>query len=458
MSSRAHLAWKTLTWLTFTRESLDPERLQEALSIQPESAGSDPDFVPSMSCVLECCLGLVIFDEHANTVRLVHFSLQEYLETHLRTIYPLGLEEIALDCYTYCSYQTFSNSPCANEASIVARLDQYPLMEYFAKHWRFHTLACSDIPRVQAAVIKFMSSDPHRINHRQMSRFIVGYRKHYYAAEEAASTHTLHMLASLGHTEIFKQALTLHMDKINLQTALVGHTPIITAASAGHVEIMRHLLRHGADPLIPNWYGNALHCAAEANKASTITVLLEAGVDPDTRTADGATPLECTSDNDAADAAAVLLSHVVDPMDFDSKRDKDLLFAAVQDHCPRIVSLILSRRRVDIEAEGGYFGLTALRTATLILDVELILLLAGATADAAEADFSRRVAGIVQRLPIARRDEIGMQLWEVHKRREGWEAVQGEMLRLLEDADGAGQFADLSLEDCKDGARNLDWV
>lgn len=204
-------------------------------------------------------------------------------------------------------------------------------MEYFAKHWRFHTLACSDSPRVQAAVIKFMSSDPHRINHRQISRFIAGYRKHYYAAEEAASTHTLHMLASLGHTKIFKQALTLHMDKINLQTALVGHTPIITAAAAGHVDITRHLLRHGADPLIPNWYGNALHCAAEANKASTITVLLEAGVDPDTRTATGATPLGCTADNDAADAAAVLLSRVVDPMDFDSKRDKNLLFAAVQD-------------------------------------------------------------------------------------------------------------------------------
>lgn len=93
LSSRAHLAWKTLTWLTFTRESLDPERLQEALSIQRESTGPDPDFVPSISCVLECCLGLVVIDEHANTVRLVHFSLQEYLETHLRTIHPSGLEE-----------------------------------------------------------------------------------------------------------------------------------------------------------------------------------------------------------------------------------------------------------------------------------------------------------------------------------------------------------------------------
>jgi ankyrin repeat protein len=136
-----------------------------------------------------------------------------------------------------------------------------------------------------------MSSDPHRANLRQMSRFTGGYREHYYAAEEAASTHILHMLASLGHLEIFKQALTLHKDKINLQTALVGHTPIITAAAAGHVEVTRYLLQQGADPLIPNWYGNALHCAAEANEAPAIALLLEAGMNPDTRTANGVTPL-----------------------------------------------------------------------------------------------------------------------------------------------------------------------
>ena len=458
LSSRAHLAWKTLTWLTFARESLDPERLQEALSIQPESTGPDPDFVPSMSCILECCLGLVVIDEHASTVRLVHFSLQEYLETHLRTIYPLGLEEIALDCYTYCSYQGFSSGPCTNDESILARLDEYPLMGYFAEHWRFHTLACSDSPRVQGAVINFMSSDPHRTSHRQMSRFVAGYRESYYVAKEAASTHTLHMLASLGHTEIFKQALNLHMDKINLQTAIVGHTPIITAASAGHVEITRHLLHHGADPLIPNWYGNAMHCAAEANKASIITLLLEAGMNPDTRTAGGTTPLACTTDNDAADAAAVLLSHGADPMAIDSKREPNILFAAVQDHCPRLVSLILSRQCVDIEAVGGYFGLTALRAATILLDVELILLLVEATTDAAAAEFSRRVATIVQKLSTTRRGGIGMQLWEICKRGEGWKAVEDKILGLLEDAERAGQFADFSTEDCKGGAMDIDEV
>jgi hypothetical protein len=456
-SSRAHLALQTLTWLTFACEPLNPKRLQEALSIQPDSTGPDQDFVPSMSCILECCLGLVVVDEHAHIVRLVHFSLQEYLRTHIHTRYPLGPEELALDCYRYCSYRDFTNSPCANDASIIARLDQYPLMGYFAKHWRFHTLACSNSPRVQAAVNNFMSSDAHRSNLRQMSRFVEGYREHYYAAEEAASTHTLHMLASLGHTEIFKQALIRHKDKINLQTALVGHTPIITAAAAGHVEVARYLLQQGADPWVPNWYGNALHCAAEANEAPAIALLLDAGMNPDTRTADCVTPLACTADNDAADAAAALLSHGADPMNIGTDRESNLLFAAVQHKCPRLVSLILSRKCVDIEAEGGYFGLTALRTATLLLHVEIILLLAEATDDVAVAEFSRRVAETVQKIPIAMRYDVAVQLWKMHEK-EGWGAVEDNIISLLEDAEAAGRFSDLSMEDCKDGAMDLDEV
>ena len=36
--------------------------------------------------------------------------------------------------------------------------------------------------------------------------------------------------------------------------------------------------------------------------------------------------------------------------------------------------------------------------------------------------------------------------------------VEGKILGLLEDAEGAGQFADLSMEDCTDGAMDMDEV
>ena len=249
-----------------------------------------------------------------------------------------------------------------------------------------------------------------------MSRFIAGYRSQYYAPEEAVSTHPLHMLATLGHFQIFKQALDGDMGKINLQTSLVRSTPVILAASAGHVEITRYLLQHGADPSIPNWYGNALHCAADANTPSTITLLLDAGMHPDTRTSTGATPLWCTTIHDAAEAAAVLLSRGADPININSKRKTNLLIAAVQYQCPRLVSLVLSRKCVDVEIVSGYFKTTALRAATLILHAEIILLLADATADPAAAEFSRRVATLIQNVPVALRDDVEEQVWGMYEK------------------------------------------
>lgn len=435
-SSWAPLAWKTLVWLTFTREPLDLERLQKALAIQRHSTRPDSTFDPDMSCMLERCLGLVVVDKHAHTVRLVHFSLQEFLKTYILTEYRSGLEELALDCYTYLSYDDFSKSPCTSDGDIVARLDEYPLLEYFARHWRYHTLACSDSLDVQTAAIDLMSSDPHRANLRQMSRFVAGYRWQYYDAEEVASTHALHMLASLGLVEVFRKALESHKDKINLPTRLVQSTPIILAAAAGHVEITRYLCERGADPYIPNRYGNALHCAAEANVPSVITLLLDVGMDKDTRTAHGATPLACTTDNDAADAAAVLLSRGADAVNIYPEQHTNLLLAAVQDRCPRLVALILSRRCVDIETEGGLYNLTALRTATLLLHhAEIISSLADATSDVATAEFHKQVARTLQKVPVALHEELSNRLEEIFLR-EGWQGVEGRIMPMLEEAEG----------------------
>jgi hypothetical protein len=42
--------------------------------------------------------------------------------------------------------------------------------------------------------------------------------------------------------------------------------------------------------------------------------------------------------------------------------------------------------------------------------------------------------------------------------KEGWDAVENKILGLLEDAEGAGRFADLSMEDCTDEAMDMDEV
>ena len=59
---------------------------------------------------------------------------------------------------------------------------------------------------------------------------------------------------------------------------------------------METLLDAGADPLKANWYGNSLHCAAEAGQDEAIKLLLSRGIDINVLDPHGRTLLLCAAD------------------------------------------------------------------------------------------------------------------------------------------------------------------
>ena len=109
---------------------------------------------------------------------------------------------------------------------------------------------------------------------------------------------------------------------LNQATAIVGTTPLIMAASAtvGSLETVRLLKERGARLHQENWYGNALHCAAENGKTRMCQYLIEYGLDPNRRSRKGRgkTPLDCTLDNDHVETfqALLRLGAKLDPIDF----------------------------------------------------------------------------------------------------------------------------------------------
>jgi uncharacterized protein len=76
----------------------------------------------------------------------------------------------------------------------------------------------------------------------------------------------------------------------------IGTTPLIRAASWGHMEPVRRLLKNGADLKKRNWDGSALHCIAEAGE-EVMAELLEQVDDVDDRDSSGRTSLPCTVSN-----------------------------------------------------------------------------------------------------------------------------------------------------------------
>jgi len=79
---KARLGMAALMWISHVQRSLKVDELCHALGVEIGSAELDGDNVPSIGTLLTCCQGLVSIDKEASTVRLIHFTLHEYLRVH----------------------------------------------------------------------------------------------------------------------------------------------------------------------------------------------------------------------------------------------------------------------------------------------------------------------------------------------------------------------------------------
>ncbi|KAF8463336.1 hypothetical protein BDZ91DRAFT_661265, partial [Kalaharituber pfeilii] len=101
---RFELGMKVLTWIYLAERALKVIELQHALSVEDGAEILDPDNFPSKSTLLHCCCGLVTVDNETSTVRLVHYTLQEYFNLYEEKYFPDGHNLIARTCLTYLSF------------------------------------------------------------------------------------------------------------------------------------------------------------------------------------------------------------------------------------------------------------------------------------------------------------------------------------------------------------------
>ncbi|KAJ7158283.1 ankyrin repeat-containing domain protein [Mycena crocata] len=94
------LANSALAWVANAEKPLSVEELQEALSVKQGAKGRDLDRRPKIELVLSVCCGLIIIDQESTTVRLVHFTTQDYLNGR----FPGAHMEIARTLFTYMMF------------------------------------------------------------------------------------------------------------------------------------------------------------------------------------------------------------------------------------------------------------------------------------------------------------------------------------------------------------------
>jgi len=76
---KSRLGIGALMWITHAERPLSADELCHALAIELGSTDLNAGNIPSISTLVGCCQGLIAVDKEASTVRLIHFTLREYL-------------------------------------------------------------------------------------------------------------------------------------------------------------------------------------------------------------------------------------------------------------------------------------------------------------------------------------------------------------------------------------------
>jgi len=101
---KAILGMAVLMWISHSRRPLQVRELCHAIAIRIGSNDLDFDSIPAISTALSCCQGLVTTEKVGSTVRLIHFTLQEYLCTH-PNLFDRAHSTVAETCLTYLNFR-----------------------------------------------------------------------------------------------------------------------------------------------------------------------------------------------------------------------------------------------------------------------------------------------------------------------------------------------------------------
>jgi len=131
--SRSKLGMQVLMWVSHSERPLRVDELCHALGTEEGSSDLNIRNIPRIETLLACSLGLVTVEESSSTVRLVHYTLQEYL-SHDPRLFLNPHSVIAEACLTYLNFaQVRAISPALRSVP-----QSLAFVEYASCHWGTH--------------------------------------------------------------------------------------------------------------------------------------------------------------------------------------------------------------------------------------------------------------------------------------------------------------------------------
>ena len=341
---KARLGMAALMWISHAERPLKPHELLHALAIEIGSPDLNSDNILSIGTLLACCQGLIVIDKEASIVRLIHFTLQEYLRAHPQLL-GAAHSTIAETCLSYLNLQqvkALSTTPSPD-------LRGTPFLEYSSLYWGTH--AKRDLSdRAKLLALKLFDNYNNHISGKILLEERT--RSHYTVNLKKLSLFSgLHCASMFGIDEIVAGLIDVEGCDIN-QGDCDGNTPLVWAAWSGHEGVVKILLRR--DDVNPDNSGRDMHTplssAASYGHEGVVKILLRRDdVNPERPGFLKQTPLCLASGNGHEGVVKILLGRDdVSPEKPDDHGQTPLCFAAERGR-EGVVKILLERDDVNPE-------------------------------------------------------------------------------------------------------------
>ena len=129
---QSRLGMEVLMWISHAERPLTIGELRYSLAVETGWMDLNVENICPQAMVLRSCLGLVVVDKGSSIVRLIDYTLQEYLR--LPDILPTAHQALALTCLAYLNYDQVKRLP----ADEVPSLRDMPFLEYSSLYWGIH--------------------------------------------------------------------------------------------------------------------------------------------------------------------------------------------------------------------------------------------------------------------------------------------------------------------------------
>ena len=218
-------------WVSHSERPLRIDELYHALAVEMGSTDLDPENTRPQDTILASCLGLAMVDKETSTVRLIHYTLLEYLS--LSSIFADAHKSLGQTCLTYLNYGQVKGLPANNTSNLGDML----FLEYSSLHWGDHAkIELSD----QGKYLAFELLN--RYDYHISANLLFNQINRYYFSRLTHHLYTsLHCASYFGIDEIVAALIEMKGCDINLRDC-IGFTPLVWATGQGNQGEMRLLL------------------------------------------------------------------------------------------------------------------------------------------------------------------------------------------------------------------------